>query len=243
MKLKNQVCAGLCALVLGLVSTGCATKYYPDLSQRKIVRQYSSEEVIPNYKLNVREKDQKSIDNILDILENVPDTYQKAVNDYGGTVEIFDGKITDNESMRHLKGKKIRGSEHISNWDNHQASHVPYEKKILIKQNYSHFSPCINLELHEYGHITDSALGNISYKGEFKKIFEDYNRNGIIEFSIGSKYQRDNIREFFAESFAKYYFSDKSRENLEKNYKEIYGYFNNLEKKFTESYNPKRILN
>jgi len=52
-----------------------------------------------------------------------------------------------------------------------------------------------------------------------------------------SKYEANDPEEFFADSFAKYYFSDESRKRLKKSCPNGYEFLSEMEKKLVEKYN------
>jgi len=80
--------------------------------------------------------DVEAVEQIKDQLENVPDAIQKICNDSGWTVVIFDGKMTANASMSHLKGKKLGITHKGLAYDDLPGVLSPGGKEILIRQDY-----------------------------------------------------------------------------------------------------------
>lgn len=78
--------------------------------------------------------------------------------------------------------------------------------------------------LHEIGHMIDHALFDLSSSEAFLRIYEDARQNE----SLGAGW-RDDTREFFADFFARYYFSDARRNWLASRFPEARQYFANLE--------------
>lgn len=175
---------------------------------------YSSDRVTPNYRVYVKQVNIESINKTFSVLENVPDAYKKIVNDFGGIIVIFDGKLTANSNMVFLKGSAY--------YDNLPGAYDPLTKEAFIKQGYS--IPHYNLELHEYGHMFYDAIHEPK---EFLNIFNDSwrdNRPSMYFLNMG-----ENPSEFFARSFEYFYFSNESRNMLSRYFPSVYKYFIELE--------------
>ena len=179
---------------------------------------YSSDKVAPNYIINVKQVNIESINKTLSVFENVPDAYKKIVNDFGGIIVIFDGKLTANSNMVFLKGSAY--------YDNLPGAYVSLIKEAFIKQGYS--SHHYNLELHEYGHMFYDALHEPK---EFLSIFNDSWRDN--KFSMYFLDMGENPSEFFARSFEYFYFSNESRKMLSEHFPLVYGYFIELENRLS----------
>ncbi|GBE20166.1 hypothetical protein BMS3Abin17_00902 [archaeon BMS3Abin17] len=227
--IKNWVLMAPLVLLLSCVSLGS----HPTLEQRAEVRKYSSDKVIPDYILRVKDKDSKKIRKMKDILENVPDAIQKKINDFGGKVLIFEGKMTDNPELSHLKGtflgyRRVEDLE-ATYWRKPRIAAV----KLVLSGSYGGGNPV----LHEYGHLGDHAFGDISESSEFRKVYEanpctsSYSDglplcNSSSVFLSRSEYAY--LHEYFATLFADYSFSDRLRAKLKKEYPEAHEFFTNF---------------
>ena len=124
-----------------------------------------------NSKLYVKKSD-KDVEDILTILEHVPDRIQQIVNSYT-TIKITDGRFTD--IPEYIGKKELEPS--------------------LFRR--------IFIESYDGWHILDK-----------EKLSRDFNKR----------------REFFANKFADYYFSEKSRAELRRSHPLAYNYLKNFEK-------------
>lgn len=237
---------GLGALVAALCisCSGSVKKVNPPVSNSPNLETKieSLDLVHPKYKLNVTSENPEEINRILNVLENVHDSFQEIANNYKGTVVIFDGIITENESMRKWKGVQIPKWSEGKTYDILPGAYSVEHKEALIKQSYkagSHGS--VSLELHEYGHLIDHALGELinlheisatSYFVSVHQASRTYKKpDGSQRLSnYGYKY-RD---EFFAESFAKFYFSPETKAELKGDFREDYHFLEILEMKAAE---------
>ncbi len=202
----------LLIVILFLLNIGCSSFHYN--SERKIIGMNSPDRITPNYIINVKQVNIESINRTLSILGNVPDAYKKIVNDFGGIIVIFDGKLTANSNMVFLKGNAY--------YDNLPGAYNPLTKEAFIKQGYS--IPCYNLELHEYGHMFYDAIHEPK---EFLSIFNDSWRDN--KFSMYFLDMGENPSEFFARSFEYFYSSNESRKTLSRYLPSVYNYFIELE--------------
>jgi len=105
-------------------------------------------------------------------------------------------------------------------------------QKMVVKEGAS-----ASLVLHEYGHFVDYSLMPIRFSQteEWKDIFTEARSYASafflnrIKSHFGSHYLESS--EFFAECFARFYFSRRSQERLKKLFPEAYRYFENLERR------------
>ncbi len=191
------------------IAQGCAYSNVRDLHPRA----YNS--VLPQQEITAKSRNPKKIEEIINYLENVPDSIQQRCNEFGGYIVIFDGKITDQEGLKHLKGKKPEFYSEESTWDDVNGLYNHLTKRVFINQNHESQD---SVELHEYGHLVDNAFRGISRKKEFKEIFEEYKKEKTwFIFTIGNNmtwHESRSPTEFFAECFRKYYQSGYTREEL-----------------------------
>ncbi len=233
-----RISEGLGAILLAFSACSGTTemkRYSPTVQERQLAD--ITNVVHPAYRLNVRQPDAQGIQNILAVIERVPDPLQQAANEYGGIVVIFDGTITDNESMHSFKGQQIPKWSEGKVYDILPGAYSITFKEALIKRGYtpdSHGS--VSLELHEYGHLMDFALGSavslpsLSSSPYFISVHEVSKRRTKSDGSrIISDYSYNYRDEFFAEAFAQYYHSPQSRQSLDANTPEAHHFFRNLE--------------
>jgi hypothetical protein len=184
----------------------------------------------PHYEYNIKRFNDRAIRRQKSHLEKVPDMMQRIVNAKGGKIVFFDGRLTDNPELRHLSGQ--RAYTHINiTYDRLPGLFLEYTdpktkhrvRKAFLKQNHNHYQVVgsgshrfenINLELHEYGHLFDSAMGRISQTPAFTR----HCPRGV------------NPSEFFADRFAQFYDCRVSRDDLRYEHSGVYEYFIELER-------------
>lgn len=137
---------------------------------------------------------------------------QGLVNE-GVVLKLFTGDLTDEPTAAYLKGKKPRGySVNGPTWDD--VPGIGGSEVVLAKIGYSdkgkgHGS--INLELHELAHSIDKfVFGSISQDPYFLAVWKKEVKLLFPERSYFSDYPE----EYFAESFAMYYLSDQTRNQV-----------------------------
>nr|AIA18210.1 hypothetical protein [uncultured bacterium] len=152
---------------------------------------------------------------IINTLARLPEPLLLKIHNAGIVVRLFDGKLTDNPSARHLKGVTPRGYSNGTTWD--AVPGIGGSKIVLVKIGSSgkgngHGS--VNLELHELAHSVDRLIyDSFSQKDSFKAIWE---KERSILFPR-QDYFLLYPEEYFAEAFALYYYSSETNAYLEKN--------------------------
>ncbi|WP_010283917.1 anthrax toxin lethal factor-related metalloendopeptidase [Bacillus timonensis] len=131
----------------------------------------------------------------------------------GVVLKLFTGNLTDEPTVAYLKGKKPRGySENGPTWDDVPGiggSEVVLAKIGASEKGKGHGS--INLELHELAHSIDKfVFGSISEDPYYLAIW----KNEVNQLFPNQSYFHDYPEEYFAESFAMYYLSNKTRNQL-----------------------------
>jgi hypothetical protein len=184
----------------------------------------------PHYEYNIKRFNDSAIQRQKSHIEKVPDMLQRVVNAKGGKVVFFDGRLTDIPELRHLSGKRAYTHTNIT-YDRLPGLFLeytdPYTKqrvrKAYLKQDHNHYQVVgssgyryenINLELHEYGHLFDSAMGKISQTPAFIR----HCPRGV------------DPSEFFADRFAQFYDCRVSRDDLKYEHSGVYEYFIKLER-------------
>lgn len=149
------------------------------------------------------EFDQKEAAGIINRVMILPDSMLEKAVDNNIKIKLFEGSLTDNPTVRHLKGVVPRGYTSKKTWDD--VPGIGGAKLVLVKIGSSekgsgHSS--VNLELHELAHSLDRHVyGEIRYDAEFLRIWKLESR---LLFP-GRAYFLNYPEEFFAESFAMYY--------------------------------------
>lgn len=162
--------------------------------------------VIPDNKFN--ENEAMEIINRISIL---PTNLLQNMKQKSMKVILFNGKLTDNPSAAHLAGVIPRGYPSNIVWDDLPG--IGGSKLILIKIGHSkqgedHGS--VNLEYHEIGHSIYNYLQNDSIKTNITLVWKQEAKTLFPNLS----YFLDYKEEYFAESFALFFFSDETRARL-----------------------------
>nr|WP_309100651.1 toxin [Fredinandcohnia onubensis] len=149
--------------------------------------------------------------------------------DKGVVLKLFTGNLTDEPTAAYLKGEKPRGySENGPTWDDVPGiggSEVVLAKIGSSEKGKGHGS--INLELHELAHSIDKfVFGSISDDPYFLTILQ----KEVNQLFPDRSYFSDYPEEYFAESFAMYYLSDQTREQLKLAAPMTHQLFNELSK-------------
>ncbi|HWO98276.1 MAG TPA: toxin [Bacillus sp. (in: firmicutes)] len=136
-------------------------------------------------------------------------------------IRLFTGKLTDQHAFSHLKGVKPRGySENGPTWDlvpGAGGAEIVYVKIGSSAKGQGHGS--VNLELHETAHTIDKyVLNGIRYHPAFLKAWQK-ERERIFP---GRGYFLMYPEEYFAETFAMFYFSQLTRNQLKENAPDTY---------------------
>ncbi|MHC0035711.1 anthrax toxin lethal factor-related metalloendopeptidase [Pseudoneobacillus sp. C159] len=127
-------------------------------------------------------------------------------------VKLFVGKLTDNPTASHLKGVIPRGYQSNTTWDD--VPGIGGGKTVLVKIGSSEKGKghgSINLELHELAHSIDHIiLNDLRNNHTFLMIWEQEKASLFPNQSYFLNYPE----EYFAETFAMYYYSDETRQTL-----------------------------
>lgn len=173
------------------------------------------------------EFDQKEAAMIINRVANLSDSLLKKAVDNNIRLKLFKGSLTDNPSVRHLKGVVPRGYTSKKTWD--QVPGIGGAKLVLVKIGSSekgngHSS--VNLELHELAHSLDRHVyGEIRNDDEFLRIWKLESR---LLFP-GQSYFLNFPEEYFAESFAMYYIGGTHAKLLTEAAPQTYQFIKSLE--------------
>jgi hypothetical protein len=172
----------------------------------------------------------KEAKKIIDTLARIdPSILQKAA-DHHVYIQLLDGKITDEPSAKHLRGKTPRGYLSSSaTWDDVPGlggSHLVLVKIGHSEKGEGHGS--VNLELHEFAqsidyivfdHIHETAAFHSIWQEEAAKLFPHH------------YYFLTYPEEYFAESFAYYYYNENTRKHLQSTAPKTYQFIQDLEQR------------
>ncbi|WP_075982028.1 anthrax toxin lethal factor-related metalloendopeptidase [Bacillus massilinigeriensis] len=149
---------------------------------------------------------------IISRIDRLPTTLLTKIKDKGIVIKLFNGKLTDNPTVRHLKGVSPRGYIGGHTWDD--VPGIGGSKTVLVKIGYSNKGMdhgSVNLELHELAHSIDRhVFNNIRYQKGFLNIWGE---EKYLLFP-GQTYFLSFPEEYFAECFALYYLGGEYRELL-----------------------------
>ncbi|NQD65560.1 toxin [Bacillus haikouensis] len=172
--------------------------------------------------------DKSEAKGIIRRLDHIPPHLLSAVESEEIKVRLFEKKLTDFSSTSHLKGVTPRGYTNKSTtWDDLPG--IGGSKLVLIKIGHSQKGmghDSINLELHELAHSIDRYIVNEPYSE--MAFMQVWKREAPLLFP-GRSYFIDYQEEYYAETFAMYYFSSDSRNLLKRKAPSTYQYFKSLD--------------
>jgi Pro-Pro endopeptidase len=129
------------------------------------------------------------------------------------TIQLTNGPITETEELAYLKGVIPRGWEgtHLT-WDD--VPGIGGMQTIVIRIGYSEQGKghnSVNLELHELAHSIDQILkGQASSLDPFLSIWKKERENLFPDNTYFTHYSE----EYYAETFAMYFYSETTRNHL-----------------------------
>lgn len=206
---------------------GILLKYFPIESVVKQSIQVSKKDPINEIILLPEQKfDQKEAASIIMRLQTLPDTLLLKINEQNIRVKLFVGKLTDNPTADHLSGIIPEGYRSQRTWDD--VPGIGGGKTVLVKignsqQGKGHGS--VNLELHELAHSIDKY---VFHEIRYNPIFLNIWREEVDLLFPNHSYFLTYAEEYFAESFALYYFDEESRAFLQLHAPKTYEFIRNL---------------
>ncbi|ASS99442.1 MULTISPECIES: anthrax toxin lethal factor-related metalloendopeptidase [Geobacillus] len=146
-------------------------------------------------------------------LARIDRTILEQAADHHIYIQLLTGPITDEPTARHLRGKTPRGYMPGSKtWD--EVPGIGGSHLVLVRLGHSEKGKghgSVNLELHEFAHSLDYIVfDRIHETHEFQAIW----REEAPRLFPGESYFLTYPEEYFAESFAYYYASGKTRQTL-----------------------------
>jgi len=150
---------------------------------------------------------------IIKNLSKIPDCILRKLLVSGGKIRLINGKLTDLPEYAHLKGVTPRGWEATGKtWDD--LSGLGGYRDVVVKIDYCETTEgTINLELHETGHMVDCAFSNVSKSASFLELWKIEVLKVFSDTCIFD-YVNEYSEEYFAETFAIYFYDYKGKEYL-----------------------------
>jgi Pro-Pro endopeptidase len=171
--------------------------------------------------------DQKEAASIISRIDSLPESMLKKAAREGITVKLFEGKLTDNSSARHLRGITPRGYKNDTTWD--EVPGMGGAKTVLVKIGSSEKGKghgSVNLELHELAHSIDRYVYyEIRSDEKFLRVWEQEKN----ELFPGRAYFLTYPEEYFAEAFALFYLGGEYRMELKQKAPATYRFIKNLD--------------
>lgn len=165
---------------------------------------------------------------IMKRLSSIPITTLQKLQKNGVTIKLVDQPITSVPEYSYLKGQVPRGWEGTDKtWDD--VPGIGGTTVIVVRIGYSEYGKghgSVNLELHETAHTIDSFVyQELSSTSSFKKI---WSKETVALFGEND-YYKNYAEEYFAETFAMYYYSSATRNILKSKAPQTYTFFQNLQ--------------
>ncbi|PKG24032.1 anthrax toxin lethal factor-related metalloendopeptidase [Niallia nealsonii] len=207
---------GMSALLMGnsqLQQTGLPLK---EVSNTSILKKELSLKAEKNFEniilLPYSKYDEKEAAAIINRLNKLPQSLIKKIHQKGITLQLFTGKLTDNETVKSLAGVIPRGYQSKTTWDN--VPGIGGGQTVLVKIGASQKGKghgSVNLEYHELAHSIDSkVLGNASKTNYYLAI---WNKEKFKLFP-NKPYFQNYAEEYFSETFAMFYIGGAEKEHL-----------------------------
>lgn len=171
--------------------------------------------------------DYEEVADIISRIDALPEKMLRKITEERIYLALFNGKLTDNPSVRDLRGVTPRGYTSDKTWD--EVPGVGGSRLVLAKigssaQGSGHGS--FNLELHELAHSIDRHVYNlIRDDAEFLEIWK---KESKMLFP-GQEYFLNYPEEYFAETFAMYYLGGEYHQLLRDVAPQTYWFIEGLE--------------
>lgn len=153
--------------------------------------------------------DEQEVAKIIFRIDQIPSSILLKMNEKNIKIKLFNGRLTDNTTAHHLKGKIPRGYTNGLTWDD--VPGIGGSSIVLVKigsSNKGNGHGSINLELHELAHSLDRLVYfEISHNLLFQSIWKE---ERALLFP-GQEYFLTYPEEYFAEAFAMYFLGNEPR--------------------------------
>ncbi|WP_170287579.1 anthrax toxin lethal factor-related metalloendopeptidase [Aquibacillus halophilus] len=171
-------------------------------------------------------KDKDSLINMVRRINSIDRPLLELLVNQGVKIRLFEGNLTDEPLLYHLKWEKPRGWKKDVTWEDVPGSGGSW----LISAKIGASMPgnghgSINLELHEIGHtVFNLIMTNPDYTKEFQSSWEQE----VHEMFYSEQYFINHTSEYFAEMFAYYYYSEESAAIIKLKAPKTYKFFREL---------------
>ncbi|WLR52963.1 hypothetical protein LC040_08790 [Bacillus tianshenii] len=187
-----------------------------------------------------RKYDKESAEDMILRIGSIHPNILKEISASGVKLKLFNGKLTDEPMFTHLRGKTPKGWSNDATWEQSPGAGGGYVAAAKIGNSaYGDGHGSINLELHELAHsYAQKVYGDTRLKADFSSIWKEEAPKLFSERAYFLNY----MEEYFAETFAMYYYSGASNLELKKNAPKTYQFFKKMEKrpyKWFASISPK----
>ncbi|MBB5325670.1 hypothetical protein HNQ34_002771 [Anoxybacillus tepidamans] len=163
---------------------------------------------------------------MIETLAHIDPALLKKIADQHIYLKLFTGKLTDEPSARYLRGQTPRGYISPATWDDVPGlggSHLVLVKIGHSEKGKGHGS--VNLELHELAHSVDYIVfDHIHATSPFLAVW----REEAKQLFPHNYYLLDYPEEYFAESFAYYYYNNETRAHLKETAPKTYEFIKQL---------------
>lgn len=163
---------------------------------------------------------------IIASLSRIPYKQLEALKSEEVSIRLFTGKLTDHPSAVHLKGVVPKGYKSGKTWDD--VPGMCGGKTVFVKIGHSERGKghgSVNLELHEIAHSIDRFVyGRLRESRDFLELWKEERVRLFPENNYFQKYPE----EYFAETFAMFYYSQASRTKLKSFAPKTYQYIRDL---------------
>lgn len=217
-------------LLLGsskMVNRGIPLKYFPENSILRRTLNFPQDHVLNEIVLLPEtEFSEKDAASIIASLSKIPYNQLEALKNEKVYIKLFTGKLTDHPSAGHLKGVVPKGYKSGKTWDD--VPGMGGGKMVLVKIGHSERGKghgSVNLELHEIAHSIDRHVyGGLRNSREFLRLWREEKARLFPRNTYFWKYPE----EYFAETFAMFYYNRTSRTTLKMYAPKTYQYIKDL---------------
>lgn len=177
--------------------------------------------ILPNHSFNQIEAAE-----IISRIDKLPNSLLNQIKQNNIKIKLFEGKLTENPTAKHLQGIIPKGYMNNTTWDD--VPGIGGSKTVLVKIGSSdkgngHGS--VNLELHELAHSIDKYI--YSEIRNDKSFLDIWKKEKDLLFP-NQPYFLTFPEEYFAEVFAMYYLGGESKVELKLKAPNTYKLMSNL---------------
>ncbi len=160
-------------------------------------------EDVPDLPVEVRAETERPgrVDRLVSVIERVNPAMLRLLH-RSGRIVLFEGRITDQEEHRELRGVTMAFYTHRGYvWDDSPGLYCPSTKTAFVKTDRP-LARSRHTLLHELGHMLDHSLGRPSETDSFRRVTEADDRIDDLGYPEHIADRNDKQSEYFADSFA-----------------------------------------